>query len=182
MAKILTGAEFAALFPAVKHEAFRLELQPAYREPNEQRCLTAWLAGHQTDPLMDMPGAQEWFAMVAALTRRGGRMERVRVHEEPPTDYQRWLQWLGAWNTEAGEVLRYLTRRRAQQIGLLPAAGDVDWWLLDDRTLVQMRFDTHGNRIHTELETRRAALEQARRWRDLALKHGMPLTVDRSMA
>lgn len=180
MARILADPEFAAMFPAVQHDAFRLELQPVYREPNEQRCLTAWRAGHGTDPLVDMPGAQEWFAMVAALTRRGGRMERVRIHDEPPTDYQRWLRWLGAWNTEAGEVLRYLTRRRAHEIELLPGAGDVDWWLLDNQTLIWMHFDTIGNRVRTELETSHTALEQARRWRSLALEHGMPLTVERS--
>jgi hypothetical protein len=98
-------------------------------------------------------------------------MERVRVHDDPPTPYQQWERWVGSWNIRAGETLRYMTRARAHEVGLLPAAGDVDWWLLDSNRLIAMRFDTQGRRVATELVRDPATVVQACAWRDLAVHH-----------
>lgn len=118
-----------------------------------------------------MPELLEWFERVAEHTRQGKRVERVRVHDVPPTDYQRFERWLEAWNITAGETMRYLTRQRAHEIGLLPAAGDTDWWLLDSSKLVVMRFEDDGRRVENELITDPAVVVQACRWRDLAVHH-----------
>jgi hypothetical protein len=74
---------------------------------------------------------------------------------------------------EGGERFRYLTRVRAHDIGLLPAAGTKDWWLIDGHRLIVMRFDPEGRRITNELITAPAAIEQAVTWRDLALRHSV---------
>ena len=167
----LSAVEFAELLRTFEHTAFRLELQPAYREEDESDAVPRFLAG-TPDPPTESPGLRAWFAQVAEQTRQGKRIARVRVHEDPPTDYQRWERWIDPWNLEAGEAIRYLTRQRAHEIGLLPAAGDQDWWLLDSRRLIVMRFDDIGNRVHDELVTDPAIVVQACAWRDLAVHHG----------
>lgn len=175
MSRPLTADEFGRLLAGVRHTAFRLELQPVYREPTEADSVAAFLAGQPGNP-MDIPGATEWWQAVSALVAGGGRVERVRVQEDPPTDYQMWERWLDkAFNRQAGEQIRYMGRGQAHACGLLPAAGDVDWWLLDSSQLVRMWFDGHGNRIRTELTTDPAAVVQANVWRDLAVHHSAPL-------
>jgi hypothetical protein len=100
-------------------------------------------------------------------------MERVRVQEDPPTDYQRFERWLDQWNIPAGEVMRYMTLQRAREAGLLPAAGVNDWWLLDSARLIVMRFDGSGCRIASELVTDPARVLQACQWRDLAVHYSV---------
>lgn len=69
--------------------------------------------------------------------------------------------------------MRYLTDREARDIGLLPAAGDSDWWLLDSSRLVVMRFDSQGHRLQNELITDPAVVVKACYWRDLAVHHSI---------
>ncbi|GIG62281.1 hypothetical protein Lfu02_66530 [Longispora fulva] len=135
--------------------------------------MARFLAGDPQPPT-EVPELADWFTQVAKLTGQGKRIERVRVHEDPPTDYQRWERWIGTWNTGAGETIRYLTRRRAHEVGLLPAAGNFDWWLLDSHRLIVMRFDDTGHRLSNELITDPANLVQALAWRDLAVRHSTP--------
>lgn len=168
----ITNEEASALIAGIAASAFRLELQREYREPAEVDTIERFIAGRPQDPT-EVPSLATWYARVADLTRGGRRIGRVRVHDEPPTSFQRWERWAGAWNTAAGETLHYLTRRQAHDIGLLPAAGDTDWWLLDERQLILMRFDRHGHRIHNSTTTDPTLVEQARTWRHLAVRHGV---------
>jgi hypothetical protein len=98
----------------------------------------------------------------------------METFSRPGLDYQRWERWISSWNIAAGETIRYLTRPRAHEIGLLPAAGTQDWWLLDSNRLIVMRFDAIGRRIHNELVTDSATVVQACAWRDLALHYSAP--------
>lgn len=164
---------FSQMLAAPGRSAFRLELQPAYLEACEQGALRRYLAG-TPDPPTQVPELAAWYGQVAALTRAGCAFRRVRVQEEPPTGYQRWERWIGRWNAEAGEDIRYLTRDQAHEVGLLPAAGDEDWWLLDDARLIVMRFDPAGRRVANLVTTDPAALDQARRWRDVAWSAALP--------
>jgi hypothetical protein len=173
MPTLLDGTEFVRRIATVQNSAFRLELQRQYREPGEETSLTKYLAGEPGDPFEDLNGFR-WIGIIRDIKNRGGQLERVRVHDTPPTDYQRWERWLGGWNIDAGEVIRYMTRDQAHEVGLLPAAGDIDWWLLDDTELITMHFDSNGNRIRTELGSDPDAVAQARVWRDLAVRHSVP--------
>jgi hypothetical protein len=167
---LLSDAEFWIYLHDFQRSAFRLELQADYREPGETDLADAWLAGAPVDPETD-PGLAEWFRRVRAHTVAGRTVERIRVHEAQPTDYQRWERWLGRWNADAGETIRYLTRSRAHEIGLLPAAGDEDWWLHDDSRLLVMRF-AGGRRIENEIITDSETVRRACGWRDLAVRSG----------
>lgn len=170
--RLLTEAEFAEQLQRFDHTAFRLELQKMYAEPGELDQVTRFVAGDPIDPLSN-PGLQAWCSWVAAATAEGKRIERVRVHDDPLTDYQRWMRWLSTANVAAGESIRYMTRQRAHEIGLLPAAGDEDWWLYDSSTVMILRF-RDGQRIEQELTTEPHIVLQACRWRDLAVHHSAP--------
>ncbi|MEU8006279.1 DUF6879 family protein [Catellatospora sp. NPDC049111] len=169
----LTAAEFAAVFSRFHTSAFRLELQQAYLEPSEAATFARWQAGDPQPPI-EVPDLADWYNQIQVHTAAGRTVERVRVQEDPPTDYQRWERWIGAWNTAAGESIRYLTRTRAHEVGLLPAAGDRDWWLFDDAWLVVMTFDTDGRRLTSEIVADSDTVAQARAWRDLAVHHSIP--------
>jgi len=170
MNRDLTDEEFVQEVCGFERTAFRLELQLLYRESSEQATLARFLAG-DPEPPTQVPGLAAWFAYIAGLAETGRTMQRVRVHEDPPTPYQRWERWIGAWNVAAGEDIRYLTRHDAHRIGLLPAAGEVDWWLLDSNRVLTMTFDTDGTRLRNELTTDPEVVAQACTWRDLAVRH-----------
>jgi hypothetical protein len=170
MGTALNDLEFGEALRTFEHTAFRLELQRAYVEADEQATLAKFLAG-EPEPPTEVLGLQAWYEQVAGQIQAGKRVERVRVHDHPPTDYQRWERWIGAWNITAGEVIRYMTRERAHEIGLLPVAGDCDWWLLDSNRLIIMRFDAEGHRLANELITDPQLVVQACAWRDLAVHH-----------
>lgn len=173
MTTLLTDAQFSATLAEYERTAFRLEHQTAYTEPDEHGMVQRFLDGNPQNPT-ESPGLAAWFAQVAAQTAAGKTMRRVRVHDDPPTGYQRWLRWLDHWNTQAGERIDYLTRAQAEQIGLLPAAGPADWWLLDDARLIVMHFDSAHRRIRNYLETDPRIVAQACAWRDLAV-HGVEM-------
>lgn len=155
-----------------EHTAFRLELQAAYAEPEEDALFAAFLRGEAESPIV-ITELREWYARVADHISKGRRVERVRVQEDPPTDYQRFERWLDRWNISAGEVMRYMTVRRAHDVDLLPAAAGADWWLLDSSRLIVMRFDSTGRRVRNEIVTDPTEVIKACKWRDLAVHHSI---------
>lgn len=165
---VLGPAEFYEAIHQFERSAFRLELQRQYLEPVEAEIFAAFMRGESVDPTGVYQG---WYDQVADHTRNGRTVERVRVQEEPPTPYQRFERYLDRWNVAAGEKIRYLSRDLAHQVGLLPAVGSDDWWLLDSSKLIVMRFDGTGHRIHNELVTTPEVVQKACTWRDLAVHH-----------
>jgi hypothetical protein len=153
--------------------AFRLELQRSYAEPEEDELYAEFLSGREDPDPEVMPELREWYERVADHVAHGRQIGRVRVQEDPPTDYQRFERALDRWNVRAGEDMRYLTVPHAFEIGLLPAAGTDDWWLLDSSRLIVMRFGDEGVRIEDEIVTDAAAVARACRWRDLAVRHSV---------
>jgi hypothetical protein len=167
----LTDEEWAEAIRKFERTAFRLEQQRQYAEP--AGTVERFLAG-DPQPLDDVPEFRSWAEHIRTLTQQGKRIERVRVHDDPPTDYQRWERWAGQQTIAAGEVIRYMSRQRAHEVGLLPAAGEDDWWLLDDDRLVVMRFNDDGRLVENELVTDPDRVAQACAWRDLAVHHSAP--------
>lgn len=79
--------------------------------------------------LSRIPYFRDGFVVYAEVSASGRTMDRVRVHDNPPTDSQRWLRWLGKWNSDAGEQIAYLDRSVAIEAGLVPAEGfGDDFW------------------------------------------------------
>lgn len=173
MAEPLTDQQIDEMLGAIERTAFRLELQPQYQEAAEEDSLERFVAGQLDDPTK-IPFIRGWLDTVTRLVAEGKAVERVRIQDDPLTPYQRWERWVGAWNTAAGEKIRYMSRQRAFEVHLLPAAEGADWWLLDDSYVIVMRFDKTGHHISTELETDPATVEQTCAWRDLAVTHSVP--------
>lgn len=162
----LTDEQWTEQFKTYKRSAFRLELQPAYDVGFERDLFDKFLAGCPEPPTQE--GFRAWYAMVAEQVADGIALTRVRLVDDPPTDYQRWTRYMDRWNIEAGEVIHYLSRAAAPT-GLVEAFDGRDFWLFDDQRLVLMTFDAAHRCVLRELSTDDADLQQARSWRDLAI-------------
>lgn len=173
MAQLLSDDDWAEQLRRFDRTAFRFECQPAYAEAEEAETVRRFLAG-SPQPATEVPELRAWFEQVAGLVAHGRRIERVRVHDDPPTPYQRWVRWIDQWNAAAGEVIGYLTRASAQAAGLGPALTGVDWWLMDEQRLIVMRFDAVGRRVENELVDDPVRVAQACAWRDLAVRLATP--------
>lgn len=176
MIRILTDDEWADELAGFRFTAFRLEQQREYWEPSEAATIDRFIAGDPQPPT-EVPALVAWFDQVAHQVAAGKRIGRVRIADEPPTGQQRWERWISRWNVEAGENIRYLSRARAHEVGLLPAAGPNDWWLLDSARIVEMVFDDAGHRIENRLIDDPERVVQACMWRDLAVHHSAPDSV-----
>ena len=168
MRRTLTNAEFAEQLRDYASTAYRFELQPFYAVDGEQESFRRFLAGRPVSPL-DVEEDRAWLDMVREHTVAGRRMARVRVHEDPPTEYQRWMRWRGQFNQEAGETMHYLTVEQAIAAGIVGGVALRDWWFFDDDRLMVLTHNPEGRRIHTELITDRRELARARALWDLAV-------------
>ncbi|RZU48583.1 hypothetical protein EV385_0300 [Krasilnikovia cinnamomea] len=167
----IDGEEFFAALHGAARSAFRLELQPTYIESYEQELVDRWSAGEFRAPTA-VPELADWFARIGEQTSRGVQVGRVRIQEDQPTSYQRFERWCDPWNLRAGENIRYMTRQRALEVGLLPAAGAKgDWWLIDVQRLILITHDPDGRRLQYLSTTDSATVKQAATWRDLAIRH-----------
>lgn len=139
MRRRLTDDEFYDEVIGYEVSAFRLEQQPAYDVTYESAYLGAFLAGRLEESL-DIPSLSEFLTVVAARAADGHRMVRVRVRDDPPTDYQRWLDFVARRrNIPGGEVIRYASRPDAEAAGFNATQGD--WWLLDESRVIDLQFD-----------------------------------------
>lgn len=168
MKTALSDDQFRKELASHQRSAFRLELQPAYTVDYERDLFDSFLAGHP-EPPTNRERFRAWYDQIAQQVAAGITTERVRVYDDPPTDYQRWTGYMDRWNIEAGETIHYLRRDTARQAGITDAFGGRDWWLLDNQRLLLMAYDDQGRRIDTELVTDDSEVEQARSWRDLAI-------------
>jgi len=175
MGERLTGDDFNNLVRYFTTTAFRLEVQPVYTVTDERESLDEFLAG-EPRPVTEFAFYAAWLDSIRSATAAGKRVERVRVLEEPPTEYQRWEMWSGQYNCAAGETIRYLPRSRAQQIGL-PITDD--WWLFDSAKLATMRFSDSGEPLGGEIISDPQVVAQHRTWWDLAVAHSEPASLRR---
>lgn len=169
MRQPVTEEQFAGMFRTFRLTASRLETQPAYAMTVERAAFARFLAGAPLPP-GELPWWQSWLDDMRELTRRGKRISRVRIVDDPPTDYQRWEMWATRWHLQAGEDIRYLPRAMAGTLGI-PAG---DWWLFDDTRLVLMAFTSAGEIDGKTLVTDPEVIAAYQRWRDLAFRHAAP--------
>ena len=155
------------LLRSFERTAFRLEAQPEYAVGFEREEFERFLAGSPRSP-SEIGWWRPWLDQVARLTSEGKKVHRIRVLTEPPTDYQRWMMWAAPWYAEAGEQISYMTRSRAVRIGL---PLDHDWWLFDDRVVIEMRFTEAGDLASRRLVTTSPMIKFYRGWQDLAVQN-----------
>jgi hypothetical protein len=166
----VTEEEFLAMVRGFRRSAFRLETRGTYAPGYEREDFARFLAGAPRPP-SEVDWWRPWLDRVGRLTREGKTVSRVRILNEPPSDYERWQLWAARWHAEAGEDIRYLPRSRAERIGL---PVDQDWWLLDDERLILMEFAADGDIGPKTLITDDGTVARYRAWRDLAMRNAAP--------
>ncbi|WP_433870317.1 DUF6879 family protein [Saccharopolyspora sp. CA-218241] len=159
------GAEFADLLRSFRHRAWRWERQGTYRQPDEQEPWRRWRAGEPDD----LAWLRPWLDDVAAAARAGKTFARVRVFQEPPTEYQRWQLDLSPENIAAGEDVRVLVDHQADRLDL-PAN---DFWFFDDEHVALMHFEDQQFAGASVLADP-VEVDRYRSWRDTAWHHAIP--------
>jgi hypothetical protein len=149
------ASDLAGLFAAARSTAWRFEQQARYASDFHPGHFERWLAG---DPVTPPPGHSQWRQVVRGLVDRGVQVTRVRIHEDPPTEVNRWARFKGRWNSMAGEEMRY-ARRADTPPDLL---GPTDWWLVDGAVLLVMAFDHDGAMIDHRITSDPAVVAAAR--------------------
>lgn len=170
----MTGEDFDALFDRFHHTAFRLETLPAYDVGGvEAERIAAMRAGRpvpersvQTSP---------WLARIALSTVRDGKQwTRVRVVDEPLTDYQ------------TDQMTAYLEAQAVGDRTLLVPRSQVpdhgpDFWLFDggtgQATAVVMRYDAHGHWLGAEQVVEPRELQRLEERRREVTAKAVPLNV-----
>lgn len=170
MSQQLTDDEFAAQFTEFRETAWHLETRAVYRIDEEQDAFARFLAGEA----VGLDWFQPWLDQIRDLTDRGRRIGRVRLMENPPTDYQRFELWGTPYNVAAGE-----------QVGTLPAADqhrlrlpEHDFWLFDAERVIVCHFTDEGRVAGHELFVDPETVDAHRRWWDIAVANAVPYRVE----
>lgn len=151
----MTPEHFDALFDTFHTTCARLETLPAYAVADyEGDRLSAFQAGLPL-PLRSI-ATDPWLARIARTTMDGKQWSRIRVVDEPLTDYERFELAVFGESQAVGERIRVVPRR------LFPDVGP-DFWLFDAGTpaarAVLMRYDEQGHWLGADFVDDPAAVE-----------------------
>jgi hypothetical protein len=165
-AELVTGEAFDDLFRQFQHSARKFECRRSYGVPEEDEPFQLFLAGK--DPGLDW--FRPWLDLMAAQHAAGKLIQRVRVIDEPPSDYLRFELWGTAHNIAAGEDIRYLPRAVADTLSL----PQLDFWLFDARTLAVLNFDDDGRPLGARMVDDPSAVVTYAAAFDAAWHHAVP--------
>ena len=162
-------SNFAHLFTQFERSAFRLETLPEYRVAGEWDEFARFLAGGSRPTGLDA----EWLEMIARSTSSGKVFERVHAVPSVLTPYLHFeFAWGYAHTARAGERIFILESDDPHSLFVdLPF---VDFWLFDDTTAVEMRYEDDG-RFRDAHEIKHNAVEGYRECRHVAKASSMPL-------
>lgn len=165
MTELVSGEAFADLFRRFEHSAYRLEPRSAYKVDAESEAYRQFVNGE--DPGVEWIG--DWLRLMRMQTEQGKRVERVRVVDDPPSEYVRFMLWLTPHNIESGEDIRYLERNEAARVGL----PDYDYWLFDSHLLARFEFTEDDRPLGVYLIDDAAEIVRHNYWRDVAWHHSV---------
>ena len=160
------------LLRSFRRSAFRFETRSAYALSYEQADFDRFLAGSPIPP-PELDWWRPWLEEITRLTAEGKTISRVRVLDEPPSDYQRWEMWAAPWHSQAGERIAYISRTHARRAAL-PAWLGNDWWLLDDKRVIHMQFTQDGKIEKRTTSDNLGTVARFIEWRDLAVRIATP--------
>lgn len=163
----ISDNEFTRLLRSFAEDAFYFEAQQTYALDYEEADLRQFLAGEPVPP-PEVDWWRPWLEQIERLTGDGKRVSRVRVIGDPPTGYQRWQLWSLPWHQRAGEQITYMTRSRAEAVGL---PLDCDWWLLDGKRVIRLDYTAEGHLRGKTLITEPGDVARFANWRDLAVRN-----------
>ncbi|MEU4659438.1 DUF6879 family protein [Streptomyces sp. NPDC023723] len=164
--RMIAPAEFPEVFAAFEHSAWRLESRRRYAWHERQSQYRAFATGRHVH--WDLDSA--WCRDRRRHTALGKRVERVRVVDEPCTEGQLYLLLQNTpFNAACGEDIRFLTRGRADDLGL----PRDDFWILDARTVARLHIGDDGEKRAVELITEPADVLRHVQVRETAWHHAM---------
>lgn len=139
-----TALTFEDLFRSARHSAWHFEGRDAYALDVDY---TEWLSGNHFDPAERWPW---WIELVSESVARGVEVHRARLVSEPVSTYIRYEHALtSGHNIKAGELVRWLPRRRASAL-LVPGN---DCWVFDRSSVLFNHFNGDGEMTGEELVT-----------------------------
>ncbi|MEQ4208282.1 DUF6879 family protein [Actinopolymorpha sp. B9G3] len=163
MGNLVSGEAFVDLFRRFEHTAYRLEVRTSYGSSEEDDAFPRFLAGE--DPGLDW--FEPWLDLMREQTGHGKRVERVRLIDDPPSDYLRFELWGTPHNLAAGEDIRYLDRRKAPELDL----PTHDYWLFDSRLVARLEFGQQDRFLGVTLDETPSIVVRHCYWRDAAWHH-----------
>uniref|UniRef100_A0AAU1I199 DUF6879 domain-containing protein n=1 Tax=Streptomyces sp. NBC_00180 TaxID=2903632 RepID=A0AAU1I199_9ACTN len=161
----ITFDEFDDMFTTLKHSAWRLETRRRYAWDEQQDTYRQFLAQGRVDWDLNDP----WFRERREQAALGKQFERVRIVDQPPTEGQRYLLDNARRNTAAGESIRVLPRRKADDLGL----PREDFWLFDARVVALLNFDDADEMTGVELITNPVEVLRYAQAREAAWHHSV---------
>ncbi|MGI5443839.1 DUF6879 family protein [Streptomyces shenzhenensis] len=131
---------FVELLDGAQRTAVHLEMRDAYGVAGEADDFTRWKNTGQRDTDPSSPYWAPWVELVRRTVARGVVVRRARIVSEPVSDYIHFEHAGTIVNLGAGELVRWLPRRRASDIAL---PGN-DFWLIDDQLIRWNHFTGQG--------------------------------------
>lgn len=125
---------FEELFRQTKRSDVHLEMRDGYTRSDQD--FVSWSKAPLSVPPLRPPETRPWLSLMKEITGRGVEVRRARVFSEPMSDYLRYEHHLTPSNVAAGEIVRWLPRRRASDLAL---PGN-DFWLFDDNLVLFLHF------------------------------------------
>jgi uncharacterized protein DUF6879 len=166
----VTPEDFDALFDSFRSDVFRLEALPAYAGEEDER-VEAFYSGQ---PLPERSVRTEpWLARIALTTITEHKSWlRVRVVDEPMTEFQRYQLEPYRESQAAGEQIRIVSRAELGDDG-------PDFWLFDAGTAdargIVMHYSDDYRWLGADLVTDAVLLAELDRRRQSAVAKAVPL-------
>lgn len=164
----MNWADIDPYFDRFTSTVFRLETLQDYTAPGEAEAIAAFRRG---DPLPERSVRTEpWLARIAVSTvAEGKQWQRVRVVEEPLTDYTQYELAAYVESQAAGEEIRIARSAPLRR----------DFWLFDaglpGECALLMHYSPAGEWEGAEVVTDAAVLAEFRDERGLAMRWSVPL-------
>lgn len=141
---------FKDLMEDAQHSAMHLEMRDVYGVGDEADDFNHWKATGMRDADPGSAYWAPWVDLVSRATARGVTVRRARIVSEPVTDYIRYEHAGASVNVHAGELVRWLPRRRAVDL-MLPGC---DLWIFDGESVLFNHFSGDGVWAEPPMELR----------------------------
>lgn len=135
----MNRGDFDQLFHTFARSAFRLEQVHQYLVDEDDEAFTAWRQGRPL-PAFTVD-TSPWLRLIADTTAAGRHWCRVRIVDQPLSDYNRFRLATDPTLMAAGDRIYVADRAwHAELDGLRE-----DFWLFDDELVVTLQYDDDGH-------------------------------------
>lgn len=129
---------FSQALTGARRTACHLEQRDVYALADTHRASYEAFTG---SGVVDAGFLAPWADTVYAAVGRGVEFRRLRIVSEPLSDYLKWEHALTGANLDAGEEVRWLSRRTCPAVAVVP----FDFWVFDSATVLVNHFAGDGS-------------------------------------